>query len=59
MEPKYKRYLERLRRNGSVNMFGAAPYLKEAFDLRDGEARAILREWMDTYDPNDPEYAKL
>ena len=59
MDRKHKRYLESLRRSGSFNMFGAGPYLKAAFGLTPEEARAILREWMDTYDPNDPDYADL
>jgi hypothetical protein len=59
MNKEHKRWLESIRRSGSINMFGAAPYLKEAFGLKIEEARSILGEWMRTYDPNDPDYAGL
>jgi len=42
-------YLDNLRESGVVNMFGATPYVQEAFDLTKSEARVILKEWMETY----------
>jgi hypothetical protein len=42
-------YLDTLRETGVVNMFGATPYVQEAFDLTRAEAKAILKEWMETY----------
>ena len=39
-------YLNRLRESGDTNMFGAAPYLQDEFDLDRREARKILSEWM-------------
>jgi hypothetical protein len=30
-------------------MFGAAPYIEEAFDVNRKDARALLLEWMSTY----------
>jgi hypothetical protein len=42
-------YLDNLRESGVVNMFGATPYVQEAFDLTKSEARAILKEWMENY----------
>jgi hypothetical protein len=39
-------FLNELRRDGSINMFGASPYLAEVFDLTQKEASAILVEWM-------------
>jgi hypothetical protein len=39
-------YLNRLRESGDTNMFGAAPYLQDEFDLNRREARTILSEWM-------------
>jgi len=42
-------YLDVLRETGIVNMFGAAPYVAEAFDLDDKEARALLVAWMDSF----------
>lgn len=52
---KYWIYLERLRRSGIVNMFGATPYLAAAFGLSKDEARAILSDWMQKYNPKDYE----
>ena len=52
---KYWIYLENLRRSGVTNMFGAAPYLAEEFDLDMAEARKILAEWMENYNPEDYE----
>jgi len=42
-------YLDTLRETGVVNMFGATPYVQEAFDLTKQEAKAILKEWMENY----------
>ena len=42
-------YLETLRQSGIINMFGAAPYLQEAFDIKRAESREILKEWMENY----------
>ena len=42
-------YLDTLRESGVVNMFGATPYVQEAFDLTKIEAREILKEWMENY----------
>ena len=56
LEKKHKVYLESLRVSGVTNMFGAAPYLEAEFGLSRAEARKVLSEWMNTYDPNDPDY---
>ena len=50
---KYWIYLEELRRSGVTNMFGATPYLMEEFGLEKNEARKILIDWMNNYDPED------
>jgi hypothetical protein len=42
-------YLDTLRETGVTNMFGASPYLQQAFDLERKEAKNILTEWMQTY----------
>jgi hypothetical protein len=42
-------YLDNIRETGKINMFGAAPYLQDAFGLSRYEARDILLEWMDTF----------
>jgi hypothetical protein len=46
---KYFEYLEALRDSGVVNMYGAAPYLAEEFDLDKRTARKILIAWMESY----------
>jgi hypothetical protein len=50
---KYWIYLENLRRSGVVNMFGATPYIMDEFDVDKNEARAILMDWMNNYNPDD------
>ena len=30
-------------------MFGAGPYLMEAFELKQTESKVILRMWMETF----------
>lgn len=52
---KYWIYLEELRRSGVTNMYGAAPYLAEEFDLAQNEACDILIDWMQNYDQADYE----
>ena len=43
-------YLEDLRDSGQINMFGASPYIVEAFGLNKYQAREILSEWMHGYE---------
>ena len=50
---KYWIFLENLRRSGDTNMFGAAPWLMNAFDLKYDQARNILADWMRNYNPAD------
>lgn len=42
-------YLNVLRESGVTNMFGAAPYLQEAFDINKSEAKTILSLWMKSF----------
>jgi hypothetical protein len=42
-------YLDVLRETGVTNMFGAAPYLQQAFGLDKNEAKTILLDWMKNY----------
>ena len=42
-------FLDELRETGAINMFGAAPYLAEAFEMNKQEARRVLRYWMETF----------
>ncbi len=53
------KYLDDLRETGATNMVGATPWLQNAFDLEKEEARAILREWMDTFEERNPIEANL
>ena len=46
-------YLEWLRRSGQTNMYGAVPYLMEEFWLNEEEAKKILVNWMENYNPDD------
>ena len=46
---EYFIYLDVLRESGVINMFGAAPYLQDEFDLDRAEARKILVEWVETF----------
>lgn len=42
-------YLDELREIGTVNMYGAAPYVQDKFGLSKKEARTILLEWMENF----------
>ena len=55
--PKEWIYLEKLRRSGITNMFGAGPYLEDEFGISKTEARKILLDWMKSYNSDD--YAQL
>ena len=46
---EYFDYLDVLRETGVTNMFGAGPYLQQAFGLSRHEARKVLGEWMNSY----------
>ena len=39
-------FLDDLRDSGITNMFGAAPYLMEAFELNKSEAKRVLIDWI-------------
>lgn len=52
---EYWIYLEKLRRSGVTNMYGAVSYLQEEFCLDVRDARAILADWMKNYNPEDYE----
>lgn len=48
---EYYEFLDNLRELGVTNMFGATPYLMQAFDyLAEDEARDILVSWMKSYE---------
>jgi hypothetical protein len=45
-------YLDRLRRSGITNMYGAAPYLERELYMELRRARDALKLWMKTFDPD-------
>jgi len=50
LKEEHLRYLDTLRESGITNMFGASPYLAEAYpELEKSEAREILSYWMRTF----------
>ena len=50
---KYWIFLENLRKSGVTNMYGATPWLMNAFNLSKQEAIEILSDWMRNYDEDD------
>lgn len=48
-ERKYLKYLNELRRVGEINMFGARPFLMDAFKLDKEFASDIMDMWMDNF----------
>jgi hypothetical protein len=48
----YYYFLDGLRESGVTNMYGAAPYLADEYDMTTKYAREILAKWMQSYDPN-------
>jgi len=44
---EYYQWLEDLRQSGITNMFGATPFLREAFP--DIDAQRVLGSWMKNY----------
>jgi hypothetical protein len=44
---RYNTFLKRLRAGGRSNMYGASPYLMQAFALDRAEAFRIVCEWVD------------
>lgn len=49
---KHLDYLDELRESGVTNMYGAIPYLIDAFDLGKKTAGDILTYWMKTFGKN-------
>jgi hypothetical protein len=54
---EYYKVLEGIRRTGVVNMFGAAPYLKEFCpELSEKESKEILCNWIHNYNELNKKY---
>jgi len=43
-------FLDNLRESSVTNMFGAAPYIMEEFDVDRNMARDLLKHWMENFD---------
>jgi len=42
-------YLDDLRDGGTINMFGARPYVEAEFGLDKSDARIVVSYWMKTF----------
>ena len=48
---EYFKFLDELRDSGITNMFGAGPFLEDAYpELNKQEAKSVLMEWMKSFD---------
>lgn len=56
LEDDHLYYLDLLRETGVTNMFGAASYLVEEFDIDTETARAYLSYWMRTFGERHPKH---
>ena len=50
---EHLRYLDELRESGVTNMFGARPYVEQAFDVSKSDAGTILSYWMESFGKDD------
>ena len=48
-------YLDALREDGSINMFGAVPYVVEEFGISKYDARDLVKNWMQTFADRHPQ----
>jgi hypothetical protein len=48
-------FLDDLRESGAINMFGAAPYVSDAFGVSKYEARDLVKNWMQTFAERHPQ----
>ncbi len=49
LQEKVNVFLDDLRESGAINMFGAAPYVSDAFGVSKYEARDLVINWMETF----------
>ena len=47
-------YLDRLREDGTCNMFGAAPFVQLEFQISRQDAKDVLIYWMETFSTRHP-----
>jgi hypothetical protein len=55
LQEKVNVFLDDLRESGSINMFGAAPYVSDAFGVSKYEARDLVKNWMQTFAERHPQ----
>lgn len=46
LQLKVNKFLYELQRSGIVNMFGAAPYVEQVFDVTPRQAKVLVVAWM-------------
>jgi hypothetical protein len=46
---EHLQFLDELRESGEINMFGAAPYIADLFEIPMQQARKVLTYWMRTF----------
>ena len=54
LQEKVNVFLDKLRDSGAINMFGAAPYVSDAFGVTKYEARDLVKNWMQTFEERHP-----
>ena len=54
VQEKVNVFLDQLRESGAINMFGAAPYVSDAFGVTKYEARDLVKNWMQTFEERHP-----
>ena len=54
VQEKVNVFLDQLRESGTINMFGAAPYVSDAFGVTKYEARDLVKNWMQTFEERHP-----
>jgi hypothetical protein len=47
---EHSEYLEALRDSGVTNMWSAAPYIQDRFDVSRADSKQILVEWIRSFD---------
>jgi|TARA_R110000824_G_scaffold124513_1_gene283083 hypothetical protein len=48
---EYFKFLDELRETGFTNMYGAGAFLEDEYpELNKQEAKAVLMDWMDSFD---------
>ena len=54
LQEKVNVFWDKLRESGAINMFGAAPYVSDAFGVTKYEARDLVKNWMQTFEERHP-----